>query len=181
MRIPARRRRQRSTWGTAGRIALRGKIDRVDRAPDGSRLVVIDYKSGSSYSFRKLGEDPVKRGELLQLPLYAVAARSAYGEVPVRAFYWFAIEQQSYDYKGYEVDDRVMGRFKEVLGVILDGLEAGVFPSHPGQRSLDSFESCRYCPYEAACARQRDRVWERKRDAPALAAYVRLTEGEDDD
>jgi RecB family exonuclease len=167
--------------GDGRAIAVRGKIDRVDRAPDGSRLVVIDYKSGSPYSFRKLSEDPVKRGELLQLPLYAVAARSVYGEAPVRAFYWFATEQQSYDHKGYEVDDRVMGRFKEVLGVILDGIEAGVFPSHPGQRSLDGFESCRYCPYEAACARQRDRVWERKRGAPALAAYVRLTEGEDDD
>lgn len=167
--------------GDGRAIALRGKMDRVDRAPDGSRLVVIDYKSGSSYAFRKLDEDPVKRGELLQLPLYAVAARSAYGEVPVHAFYWFATEQQSYDQEGYEVDDRVMGRFKEVLGVILDGIGAGLFPSHPGKRGLDNFESCRYCPYEAACARQRDRVWERKRGAPELAAYVRLAEGEDDD
>ena len=161
------------------RIALRGKIDRVDKAPDGSRLVVIDYKSGSSYAYRELRKDPVKRGQLLQLPIYAVAAGSAYGDLPVQAYYWFATEQQAYERVGYPVDDEVMARFRGVLGVILDGIGAGLFPSHPGQRGLDNFESCRFCPYDMMCARQRDRVWERKRSAPELAAYVQMVEGED--
>jgi RecB family exonuclease len=160
-------------------IALRGKIDRVDRAPDGSRLVVIDYKSGSSYPYRELRKDPVKRGQLLQLPLYAVAAGSAYGDLPADAYYWFATEQQSYERVGYPVDDEVMARFREVLGVILDGIGAGLFPSHPGQRAFDNFESCRFCPYDMMCARQRDRVWERKRAAPELSAYVQMAEGND--
>jgi len=160
-------------------IALRGKIDRVDRAPDGSRLVVIDYKSGSSYPYRELRKDPVKRGQLLQLPLYAVAAGSAYGDLPADAYYWFATEQQSYERVGYPVDDEVMARFREALAVILDGIGAGLFPSHPGQRGFDNFESCRFCPYDMMCARQRDRVWERKRNAPELAAYVQMAEGND--
>jgi len=160
-------------------IALRGKIDRVDRAPDGSRLVVIDYKSGSSYPYRELRKDPVNRGQLLQLPLYAVAAGSAYGDLPADAYYWFATEQQSYERVGYPVDDEVTARFREALAVILDGIGAGLFPSHPGQRGFDNFESCRFCPYDMMCARQRDRVWERKRNAPELAAYLQMAEGND--
>jgi len=72
-----------------------------------------------------------------------------------------------------------MARFRGVLGVILDGIGAGLFPSHPGQRGLDNFESCRFCPYDMMCARQRDRVWEHKRSTPELAAYVQMVEGED--
>ena len=163
------------------RIALRGKIDRVDRASDGSRLVVIDYKSGSSTGYRELRKDPVRRGQLLQLPLYAVAAGGAYGDLPVTAYYWFATEQYSYERMGYPVDDDVMTRFREVLGVILDGISAGLFPSHPGQWRFENFESCRFCPYDMMCARQRDRVWERKRNAPELAAYAQMAEAKTDD
>lgn len=47
---------------------LRGKIDRIDLAPDG-RMVVMDYKTGSSPS-AKLIQD----GKKLQLPVYLVVA-----------------------------------------------------------------------------------------------------------
>jgi RecB family exonuclease len=164
------------------RIALRGKIDRVDRSLDSSRLVVFDYKSGSSFTAKDLDKDPVKRGQLLQLPLYAVAARSAYdaADAPIESYYWYATEQQNYERRGYAVDEGVMSRFREVLGVILDGIEGGLFPCHPGKYANDSFESCRFCPYDIACSRGRARVWERKRVAPTLAAYVQLVEGEID-
>ena len=51
-------------------IRLRGRIDRIDVAetPEGSRFRVIDYKSGSVPS-----STDVKHGEMLQLPLYAMA------------------------------------------------------------------------------------------------------------
>jgi ATP-dependent helicase/DNAse subunit B len=64
---------------------LCGLIDRVDRDAQG-RLRIIDYKRGgrSRYSNGSL-----RRGEKIQLPLYALAARDALclGQ-PVSGFYW---------------------------------------------------------------------------------------------
>ena len=65
---------------------LRGFIDRVDRAADGNAIRVVDYKTAGPSSY---GPAAVVRGEKLQLPLYALAARDALmlGE-PVEGFYW---------------------------------------------------------------------------------------------
>ena len=64
---------------------LRGVIDRVDRSSDG-KLLIIDYKTGSTSGFENTA---VAKGEKLQLPLYALAARDGLklGE-PVEGFYW---------------------------------------------------------------------------------------------
>ena len=58
------------------RIRVYGKIDRVDRTPDGELLRVIDYKMGKTRTF-----DPTKllSGESLQLPLYVAAAQQVGG------------------------------------------------------------------------------------------------------
>ncbi len=67
------------------RFRMRGYIDRVDRAADGS-VRIVDYKTGgpSSYSHRAVAE-----GKKLQLPLYALAARDALDVAPiVEGFYW---------------------------------------------------------------------------------------------
>jgi RecB family exonuclease len=50
-----------------GGLAIRGRIDRVDRAPDGT-LFIIDYKSGRVPARSKIGT-----AEGLQLPLYILA------------------------------------------------------------------------------------------------------------
>jgi ATP-dependent helicase/DNAse subunit B len=64
---------------------LHGRIDRVDRAPDG-RVRIIDFKSGgkSGYTNQALSD-----GKKIQLALYALAARDALhlGE-PADGFYW---------------------------------------------------------------------------------------------
>jgi hypothetical protein len=68
-------------------VSVSGKIDRVDRRPDGS-LRIIDYKTGvGDYdNARTLGE-----GRRLQLALYALAAQEALGLGRVSdGFYWFA-------------------------------------------------------------------------------------------
>lgn len=64
---------------------LRGRIDRIDRTPDG-RLRIIDYKSGGKSSFTN---QALSDGKKIQLALYAVAVRDALhlGE-PVDGFYW---------------------------------------------------------------------------------------------
>jgi ATP-dependent helicase/nuclease subunit B len=53
-----------------GPLSLRGRLDRVDRLPDG-RKVVIDYKTGGS---KGIGAWVVPRPDEPQLPLYLVAS-----------------------------------------------------------------------------------------------------------
>jgi hypothetical protein len=58
-------------------LALRGRIDRLDRAADGS-LAVWDYKSGRGSTLRDpTAADPLDGGRLLQPFLYAELARQA--------------------------------------------------------------------------------------------------------
>lgn len=59
------------------KVRLYGRIDRVDRTPDGKLIRIIDYKMGKSHTF-----DPTRlmSGESLQLPLYLLAAKQLGGE-----------------------------------------------------------------------------------------------------
>ena len=174
-----------------GRIVrLRGRIDRVDRSPDGERSVVIDYKSGSPFGYRQLDEDPVQAGRLLQLPVYALGARAHYGEDSgvVDSRYWFTrqdIEDRD-RFAGYLVDDRVEARFREALGAIVDGVADGIFIGVPGEsRQGGAYEHCQWCPYDAACSGDRAREFERKVADPALGPFLALSgsggDGEEND
>ena len=77
---PSRRSSRSALAGAAstGRRAhapFRGKADRVDRADDGS-LLVLDYKTGKRSPYKGLSaENPDHGGTLLQLPVYGAAAR----------------------------------------------------------------------------------------------------------
>ena len=59
------------------KVRIYGKIDRVDRTPDGKLIRIIDYKMGQSHKF-----DPtlLMSGESLQLPIYFLAAEQLGGE-----------------------------------------------------------------------------------------------------
>ncbi|MDH3755945.1 MAG: PD-(D/E)XK nuclease family protein, partial [Acidimicrobiia bacterium] len=99
------------TWTLSDRRTLRfrGSADRVDRLSDGG-LAVLDYKTGSTFAYRKLGPaDPDQRGTRLQLPIYALAARAAVGEprAPVRAAYWFVSDRGKYEQRGYELTPEI--------------------------------------------------------------------------
>ncbi len=59
-----------SSPSSSGRHLLRGRVDRVDRLPDGE-YELIDYKTGRPKSAAQLTED-------VQLSLYAVGAREAW-------------------------------------------------------------------------------------------------------
>ncbi|MCZ7526480.1 MAG: PD-(D/E)XK nuclease family protein [Acidimicrobiia bacterium] len=154
-------------------VAFRGRIDRIDVAPDGSRLVVLDYKTGRDQRYTDLEDDPVVRGTMLQLPIYALAATRRAPEAAVEARYWFLETGRQ---PGYAVDDTVMGRFLAVLEAIFGGIAAGVFPANPGAETRDSWANCRTCPYDRLCPPDRDVAWERKRHAPTCARYLALAE-----
>lgn len=167
------------------RLRFRGSADRVDAREDGA-LRVIDYKTGRPHDYMALSEqNPDDRGTHLQLAVYGVAARVHHGTVSGAkgsrdsgdiAEYWFLSENERLRAIGYPVTDDVLDRVGFTLASIVDGIAAGVFPARPTATASDPFVRCRYCDPDGMGVADRRREWERKRNGPALAGYVRLAE-----
>lgn len=160
-------------------LKLRGFIDRVDRSPDGKTMVVIDYKSGSPYGYRKLEDDPVQSGRLLQLPVYALGARAQYGQSGgvVESHYWFTRRDVADRdrFPGYAVGEGVQDRFREAVGQIVTGIAEGTFIASPGSMRNGVHENCRFCPYDAVCNGERGRELARKITDPSLVTFRALS------
>ena len=177
-----------------GRLRLRGRIDRIDRSADGSRLVVTDYKTGRpSKDAEQLDDDPVRGGRLLQLPIYALAAERhllSQGEPPSRVIdvaYWYLTEKGGNTQLGYRFDAPERERFEEALSRIAVGIEGGVFPANPGVDSFSRGKSgprhCGFCPYDRICPTNRQSAWEHLQQAavhPGLTDYIDLYRDDDD-
>lgn len=163
-------------------LHFRGSADRVDRT-DRGELLVIDYKTGGSASYKVLSEkNPDDRGRRLQLLVYGLAARAHddAAEAPVRAEYWFVNDRESLTPIGYEISGEVVAAVSETLTTITDGIAAGIFPAHPTESATDPWVRCRFCNPDGLGVGDLKRAWERKRSDPALAGYVRLAEPDDD-
>lgn len=163
-------------------IAFRGKIDRVDRSADGA-LAVFDYKSGSKSPYESIEKstsgDRLDGGKHLQLPIYALAAAAALGaQGDVGAYYRFLSERDQYAKVGYPVTEEERTALRDTLGILVDTMGAGLFPARPGERDRNSYENCRYCPYDSICqGGDRLEAWVERQRADGLDAYVLLSEG----
>jgi hypothetical protein len=162
-------------------LRFRGMIDRIDRASDGS-LVVADYKSGSGSRYEQWHpeEDPVDRGTLLQLPLYALAAGQAHGAPGsvTRAEYRLVERPPDLSTVQLDVDARTIERMTDVITTVTGQIEAGCFPARPGQMEFKGPKNCRYCDYDPLCSPARAASWAAKRSSPLLSRYVQLAEGD---
>ena len=164
-------------------VRFRGRIDRLDRSPDGRRVVVYDYKTGDPRYGPSLANDPVDSGQLLQLPVYAHAALALTGATEAAAYYWYTRDDMPPgEERGFTLDARVQDRFVEAVGAIVGGVDAGCFPAVPGDRDFnprafrETFTHCFACPYDRLCPTDRATAWERKLDDPALGTYHELTD-----
>ncbi len=169
-------------------VRFRGQIDRVDQGEGG--LLVTDYKTGKADPYKGLDEgsknwDPVQRGTRLQLPVYALAAQDglADSDVPVRAQYWFVTGEQEFKTCGYSLDESVLSRFREALGVITEGIGTGVFCDRPqpGQTEGPYSQYCDFCNADRLGTEDRRRKWERMQHQAELAVYRNLAEPPEDD
>jgi len=125
---------ERSFSFAIGDHHLRGRIDRVDKRPDGA-YELIDYKTGEQSSASKLSED-------LQLALYRVAAREAWELEATQGAYWYVLSDQRVEVEPAPDDaERVERTVLEVAG----GIEAQDFEPRP------SFEICSWCDYRLIC------------------------------
>lgn len=154
--------------GGGRQVSFGGRVDRVDRTPDG-RTMVIDYKSGRS-SRRGRTDDPVHAGTRLQLGIYARAAMQLLGGDDVSTMYWpVRAGDRSEPIRTWSADD--LRRLDEVVRAGVDGIEAGVHPAEPGDWSIfrNTHEQCVHCPYDRVCPRDRGEHATAKSGAPALA------------
>jgi RecB family exonuclease len=167
----------------AGReVSFSGFIDRVDRAPSGS-LVVIDYKSGSSFGYKDIETEPLGRGRHLQLPIYAKAAQQALGSPtgeapPVRAEYRFVQAASGYAIVPVELSAAVDAELSDVLETLVSTVDAGCFPPRPGRPvKIAQHEHCQYCDFDALCTIDRAELWEHACTDPRIKPYADLVDG----
>ncbi len=163
--------------GEGQQISFRGVIDRVDADASNSKLFIVDYKTGSSYPYRDMKDDPLGAGTHLQLPVYALAVRSRFGqEREIQAAYWFVSARGGFETRGMILSDSLEKGFRNMACLIVSGIEGGLFPANPGSGS-EGYNNCAYCDYRRVCPGDVDIVWERKSQNPELAAYVSMTGG----
>ncbi|MBV9807394.1 MAG: ATP-dependent helicase [Solirubrobacterales bacterium] len=114
---------------------LRGRVDRVDRLPDGE-YELIDYKTGRPKSPGQLVDD-------VQLSLYAVGARQAWSLEASRQAYYYVLDDQ----KVTVPDDRA-DRFEWIQEVAME-VAGGILSQ--GFEPTPSFAACSVCDYRLVC------------------------------
>ena len=117
---------------TAGRAAVRGTIDRVERERDG-RITVVDLKTGKPSGHVSAGQAP----EHAQLAAYQLAVRA--GAVPgvppdagtggARLLYVHSGTKQPYKLVAQAaLDDEAAHRMRQRLAIAAEGMSAATFP-----------------------------------------------------
>jgi ATP-dependent helicase/DNAse subunit B len=131
-----------------GEVAIRGKIDRLDIAPDG-RAYVIDYKYSNSQNTKaKLTNEA-----LVQAPLYLMAAERVFGLTPAGMFYVglkrgpvYAGWSEEGLMEGERPPENWLAQTEERVLRIVEEIRGGrvaVAPSDP--------DKCRFCDFADVC------------------------------
>jgi DNA helicase II / ATP-dependent DNA helicase PcrA len=125
---------ERSFQFRMGPHLLRGRVDRVDKLPDGG-YELIDYKTGRPKSASQLRDD-------VQLSLYAVGAREAWQlEAPQQAYYYVLDDAKVPVPRTEEDRDWIT----ETVFEVADGILGQGFEPTP------SYAACSVCDYRIAC------------------------------
>ena len=114
---------------------LRGRVDRVDRLPDGE-YELIDYKTGRPKTAAQLADD-------VQLSLYAVGAREAWQLEASRQAYYYLLDDQKVAVPADNGDRAEWVR--EVAMEVAEGILSQGFEPTP------SFAACSMCDYRLVC------------------------------
>lgn len=117
-----------------GAHTLRGRVDRVDRHPDGN-YELVDYKTGRPRTPEQLRED-------VQLQLYAVAAVDAWGiDVPRQSYHYILDDVKT----PLEAEGEERAKITEVVERVGAAILAQDFEPTP------SYEACTICDYQLTC------------------------------
>jgi DNA helicase-2/ATP-dependent DNA helicase PcrA len=125
---------ERSFAFKIGPHLLRGRVDRVDRHPDGS-FELIDYKTGRAKSEQELRED-------VQLSVYQMGARESWGLETSAQSYFYVLTGEKVP---VEHSDEELERVKATVTEIAGGILGQRFEPTP------SPDICRFCDYRIIC------------------------------
>ena len=117
-----------------GEHTIGGRVDRVDRHPDGS-YELIDYKTGAPRKPSELTDD-------VQIALYRIAARDAW-EIEARdGSYWYVLDDEKVP-AGGEPD--AIERVERTVLEVAAGIASQDFEPRP------DFQTCSWCDYRLIC------------------------------
>src|SRR5436190_14836296 len=125
---------ERSFAFKLGPHLLRGRVDRVDRHPDG-RYELIDYKTGKPKTAQDLSED-------IQLSLYQMGARESWNLRTAAQSYYYVLDNEKVP---VEHSEEELERVRGTVGTIADGILGQDFEPTP------SPEICSFCDYRIIC------------------------------
>lgn len=128
-------------------VALRGRIDRVDRTTSG--IEIWDYKTGSSRSYSD--DDLLNKGLHLQWALYAFAMEKILAETDEDS----RIEKSGYFFISENEHGRRIGSVPPSHGAVADLLEPLVtLVSKGGFLRVTQGDPCRFCDYAPVCGEE---------------------------
>ena len=125
---------ERSFQFRMGPHLLRGRVDRVDKLPDGG-FELIDYKTGRPKSPAQLRDD-------VQLSLYAVGAREAWELEAAQQAYYYVLDDTKVPVPRSDED---RDWIRETVFEVAEGILGQGFEPTP------SFAACSMCDYRIAC------------------------------
>jgi DNA helicase-2/ATP-dependent DNA helicase PcrA len=125
---------ERSFSFRLGPHLLRGRVDRVDRHPDGS-YELIDYKTGRAKTAEDLRQD-------IQLSIYQMGAREAWKLETSAQSYYYVLDGEKVP---VEHSEEELERVRTTVAEIGDGIMAHEFEPRP------SPEICPFCDYRIVC------------------------------
>ena len=123
-----------------GETTVAGRIDRIDRRPDGS-VAIVDYKTGKA-------RDQENADESLQLSLYAIAAREKW-QYTVGALIFYNLEENV-----PVITTRTEAQLLAARGRVeaaAQGIADGIFDTKPGMH-------CNFCAYRSLCPEKEKRI-----------------------
>jgi DNA helicase-2/ATP-dependent DNA helicase PcrA len=125
---------ERSFAFRLGDHLLRGRVDRVDRHPDGS-YELIDYKTGKARSKSQLKDD-------VQLSLYQLGAQQSWKLEAAKQSYHYVLDDQKVP---LEASSENIGRVEETIAHVGEGIRAQRFEPTP------SWSACSRCDFSLIC------------------------------
>ena len=125
---------ERSFSFKLGPHVLRGRVDRVDRRPDGS-YELIDYKTGKARTEEQLRED-------VQLSVYQMGARESWELETSAQSYLYVMTGEKVP---VEHSDEQLDRVRATVAEIGEGILRQDFQPKPSQ------EICSFCDYRIIC------------------------------
>jgi hypothetical protein len=134
--------------GNGVTLPVKGKVDRIDRLPDGT-LRIVDYKTGSARPYRRDAKKaPFNGGRQLQPAIYAAAVEGLLGERVSCFEYHFPTDRGQNTVITYEALE--LEEARGVIRSLLDQVREGSFVP------TDDPEDCSYCEYQPVCRASRD-------------------------